>query len=468
MTTLRNTQAQCKMIQRKIMTIPSRMRNMLRVALVAFLLGCSAAAQAAPEVPGAPQSTPIALVGGTVHPVVGPEIVGGTVLFVGGKITAVGLEVDLPKNTQLVDVKGKHVYPGLFDADTEVGLVEIAAVRATVDHTEVGQINPNVRAQTAFNPDSELIPVTRSNGVLTVVTAPLGGLISGRAAVMRLDGWTWEQMTVRGEAAMMVSWPSLVESHTWRMEDSKPKEKTRARVMEQLTNVFADARSYRTLKRARSSQGAAAPDFDARWEAMLPVLEGKTPLFVRADDVRQIQSAVAFARKEGVKLVIVGGYQAPECAELLRSENVPVILKGVNRLPRHRQDPYDAPFTIAAKLHKAGVKFCISASDRMANIRNLPYHAATAVAFGLPYDEALKSITLYPAQITGVERELGSLESGKAATLFVSTGDPLDIASLVTAAYIDGREVDLSDRHKRLWKKYQEKYRQLAPTKAAE
>jgi len=454
--------------ERFTMTLRSSFRRLLQSSVVACAAACASIAEASPEVPGAPQKEPIALVGGTIHPVVGPEVVGGTILFVNGKIKAIGRDIELPKDTKIVDVKGKHVYPGLFDADTEVGLVEIQAVRATVDHTETGQINPNVRAQTAFNPDSELIPVTRANGVLTVVTAPLGGLISGRAAVMRLDGWTWESMTVRGEAAMMVNWPTLVPSQTWRLENSKPQERARAGTMERMTNVFADARSYRTLKLARAQQGAAAPEYDARWEAMIPVLEGKTPLFVHADDLRQIQSAVALARKEGVKLTIVGGYQAPECAELLRSEGVAVIIKGVNRLPRFRHDPYDAPFTVAAKLHKAGVKFCISASDRMANIRNLPYHAATAVAHGLPYDEALKAITLYPAQITGVDAQLGSLENGKSATLFVSTGDPLDILSNVTAAYIDGREVDLSDRHKRLWKKYQEKYRQLAPEKGAE
>lgn len=420
-----------------------------------------ASALASPEVPGAPQSQPVALVGGTVHPVSGPSISGGTVLFDGGRITHVGAKVDVPKGAKIVDCRGKHVYPGLIDADSELGLVEIASVRATVDYAETGTINPNVRAQTAFNPDSELIPVTRSNGVLTAMVAPTGGLLCGLGAVMRMDGWTWEEMTIRGESALYVNWPQLIESHTWRLEQSAPEERTRARVIEQLTQVFADARAYTKLKKARAEQGQPAPDYDARWDAMIPVLDGRTPLYVRADDVRQIQSAVAFARREGVKLVIVGGYHAPECAELLKAENVPVILKGVNRLPRHRHDPYDAPFTIAARLHAAGIKFCISASDRMANARNLPYHAATAAAFGLPRDEALKSVTLNAAQVLGVGDQLGSLEVGKAATLIVTDGDPLEIATHVTSAYIDGREVDLSDRHKRLWEKYRQKYRQL-------
>jgi imidazolonepropionase-like amidohydrolase len=253
----------------------------------------------------------------------------------------------------------------------------------------------------------------------------------------------------------------LVEAQTWILEESAPADKSRARVIDQLTTVFADARAYANLKAARAAQRAAPPEFDARWEAMIPLLEGKIALHVRADDVRQIQSAVAFARKEGVKLVIVGGYHAADCAELLRAENVPVVVKGVHRLPRHRSDPYDAPFTLPARLHKAGVKFCISANDRMANFRNLPYHAATAAAYGLPAEEALKAVTLRPAEILGVGDRTGSLEVGKDATLIVTTGDPLEITTAVKSAYVQGRAVDLNDRQQRLWQKYREKYRQL-------
>lgn len=443
----------------------------LQASLILFLVcGSARATWASDEVPGAPQSRPIALVGASIHPVSGPAIADGAIVFDTGKITAVGKrgEVKLPPNAVSYDVSGKHVYPGLIDADTDIGLVEVMAVRATVDFAETGSINPNVRARAAFNPDSEWIPVTRANGVLTAVSAPTGSLLSGLASVMSLDGWTWEDMTLRGDSAMYVNWPQLVESQTWRLEESSPVEKTRARVIEQLTNVFADARAYARLKSARAAQGAPPPDFDARWEAMIPLLEGKIALHVRADDIRQIQSAVAFARREGVKLVIVGGYHAADCAELLQAENVPVVIKGVHRLPRHPADPYDAPFTLPARLHKAGVKFCISANDRMANIRNVPYHAATAAAYGLPEDEALKAVTLYPAEILGVADRVGSLEVGKDATLIVTTGDPLEISTHVRQAYIAGREVDLNDRHKRLWQKYREKYRQQDAAKPAE
>lgn len=440
-------------------TFMNSQRCGLLVAVLLFTAPHSARAN--DEVPGAPQDRPIALVGGTIHTVSGADVAQGTVLFQKGKIVGIATKMQLPAGTIVVDCRGKHIYPGLFDADTEIGLVEVMAVRATVDYAETGTVNPNVRARAAFNPDSEWIPVTRSNGVLTCVSTPLGGLISGLGSAMYMDGWTWESMTLRGEMGMYVNWPPMLDVQISRMDDVGPIERSRSKVLDQLTTVFNDARAYAKLRAARKSQNQPPPDFDARWEAMLPVLERKTPLFVRADDLRQITSAVAFARKENVKLVIVGGYHAADCAALLKSENVPVVVKGVQRLPRHRGDPYDAAFTLPLRLHEAGVKFCISSSDRMANIRNVPYHAAAAAAYGLPVEEALKAVTLYPAQIVGVADRIGSLEKGKDATLIVTTGDPLEIATHVTAAYIGGREVDLNDRHKRLWHKYQEKYRQL-------
>jgi imidazolonepropionase-like amidohydrolase len=200
---------------------------------------------------------------------------------------------------------------------------------------------------------------------------------------------------------------------------------------------------------------------------MIPVLEGKTRVFIDADDVQQIQAALAFAQQEGLKAVIVGGYDAADCAALLKKHDVPVIVGGVHRTPRRRSDDYDAAFTLPARLREAGIPFCIagviggSSGTLPSNIRNLPYHAATAAAYGLPADEALRAITLYPAQILGVADSIGSLEPGKDATLIVTTGDPLEITTHVTAAYIQGRAVDLNDRHKRLWNKYKEKYRRL-------
>lgn len=429
-------------------------------ALLASLL--AQAALAAPEVPGAAPPHPVALVGGTIHPVSGPPIEGGMLLMHQGKIVAVGTDVPLPNGTEQVDIAGKHVYPGLFAAYSNLGLTEIDSVRATIDQTETGTINPNVRAQVAFNPDSELIPVARSNGVLSALSAPRGGLISGTSAVMQLDGWTWEEMCLRPAAGMHVEWPRYGARQDWLSGAVEPADAgARDAALRAIRQALADARAYQAARQSPPAPGMPEPEFDARWEAMLPVLSGQTPLVVAADEAPQIESAVALAAAEGLQIVIYGGYEAPLCAELLVRHDVPVIISATHRLPLRSSDSYDDPFTVPLRLHEAGVRFCISTNEDAWNVRNLPYQAATAAAYGLPPDVALAAVTLYPAQILGVADRLGSLEAGKDATLLVCDGDPLEIATHVEAAYIGGRPVELSDRHKRLWEKYKEKYRRL-------
>lgn len=413
------------------------------------ILAFAGLAGASPEIPGAPQDKPILLVGATIHPVSGPVIENGMLLLVDGKIAAVGRELNdetIPANAVRVDVSGKQIYPSLFDAYTPLGLVEVNAVRATVDRSETGQLNPNVKSWVAVNPDSELIPVTRSNGVLLALSAPSGGLISGQSAVLQLDGWTFEEMALAPGVGMHLNWPRI-SSDSGRPSSSS---------MRQLRQLFDDARAYRLARDAQRGD----PAVDVRLEAMLPVIEGRQPLIVSADELGAIQGAVAFGQEQQVRIMIYGGYDAPQCADLLVNNKVPVLLGGVYRLPRRRSEAYDAPFTIPQQLHEAGVQFCITGSGRFggANVRNLPYHAAMAAAFGLPRDVALKSITSFPAEILGVADRVGSLAVGKDATLFICNGDPLETETLVEAAYIQGRRVDLSDRHKRLWNKYRTKY----------
>lgn len=419
---------------------------------------------ASPEIPGDSTKQPIAIVGATVHPVSGDAIENATLLVRNGKIVAIGPNVRVPNGAITVDASGKHVYPGLFDAYTDMGLVEVNAVRASVDVRETGSINPNVKSWVSVNPDSEIIPVTRSNGVLLALSAPSGGLISGQSAVLQLDGWTWEDLAVRTSVGMHVVWPRMSPSIDWDTDASaKEQIESRDKALEQLRRTFADARAYAQARRADEGQHP----IDLRWEAMLPVLDRNQPLIVDADDIQQIQAAAAFAEQQKVKLIIYGGYDAPICAELLKKHDVAVIIGGVYRLPRRRSEAYDTPFTIAARLHEAGVRFCISGSGRFgaSNVRNLPYHAAMAVAFGLPRDEAMKAITSYPAEILGVAERVGTLERGRDATFIITDGDPLETTTQVEAAYIQGREVDLNNRHKRLWKKYEEKYRRLGLTK---
>jgi imidazolonepropionase-like amidohydrolase len=412
------------------------------------------------QIPGPAQIRPVALTNAVIHTVSGPVIERGTLVFQSGRITELGPQVQPPAGAEIIDLQGRHIYPGLIEAHSQLGLTEISSTRATVDHTETGNINPSVAAHVAVNPDSELIPVTRANGVLVSLTAPSGGLISGRAAVIQLDGWTWEQMTIKPHAALVIQWPRMSSSRrSFSRAESTETERPEDRV-KQLRDLFIQARAYAKARAANP----AAQRFDSRLAALQTCIENQTPLLVQADRLDQITSAVAFAVEQKMKLIIFGGYDAAECAPLLKQYDVPVIVSAIHREPLREHDDYDASFTLPERLRQAGVRFCISGSARSEtwNARNLPWHAATAAAYGLPRDEALKSITLYPAQILGLQNRLGSLEPGRDATLFVSTGDPLETEPLVTHAWIQGRRVDLSSKHSRLYEKYQEKYRQIA------
>jgi len=433
-----------------------------RVCICAAVATCWTAPPilAGPEIPGADPDGPIAIVGAAIHPVSSPSIKEGALLFDKGKIVAVGRDVPIPGQAKRIDGRGMHVYPALFNAYSNLGLTEIGAVRATRDYSEAGQINPNVKAEVAVNPDSELIPVARAGGLLLSLSAPSGGLISGTSAVLQLDGWTWEDMTLKTPVGMHVKWPKMPSAVNWPRGESKETESSkRDKTLDLIDRTFADARAYRKARRTASPRGVEQAR-DSRWEAMIPVLDGKLPLVIAADEIRQIQAAVAFAARQQVKLILLGGYDAPPCAALLKQHHVPVIVNRVYRLPLRRGDQYDAAYTLPARLRGAGIKYCIACSGA-SNIRNLPYHAATAAAFGLPRDEAVRAITLYPAEILGVADRVGSLEVGKDATLIIADGDPLETATHVVTAFIRGREVDLSNRHKRLWQKYQEKYRRL-------
>ncbi len=428
-----------------------------------LLAGCLALAAArpvlaGPEIPGQLPPGPVALVGATVHPVAEPDIAGGMLVFDQGKIVSVGPAGSPPEGAEIIDLAGQHVYPGLIDAYTDLGLIEIPSVRATRDLIETGTINPNVRAEVALNPDSNLIPVARANGVLAALAAPRGGLLRGTSALIELDGWTWEAMTVRAPVALHLAWARSVPLVV-RLGVDAPELEPLGKHAAHLREIFARARAYAQAKQAATEAGRPAPDFDARWEAMIPVLERRLPVMIEADEVQQIQSAVDFARREQLALILLGGYDAPRAAELLKAEGVPVIVTGTHRLPQRREDPYDTPFSVPAQLQAAGVRFCLAGGVEASQVRNLAYQAATAAAFGLAPADALKSITLWPAEILGAGDRLGSLSPGKDATLIITDGDPLEAPTQVRGAYIQGRPVDLSSRQTRLYEKYREKYR---------
>ncbi|MDZ7289622.1 MAG: amidohydrolase family protein [candidate division KSB1 bacterium] len=435
----------------------------LFIVVASLLLGILPGyAQNYGQIPAPPQDHAIALVGATVHPVSGPDIENAIVLFEHGKIAAIGKEVRIPPGVERIEVSGKHVYPALIDANTSLGLVEIGAVRATRDLAEAGSINPNARAEVAFNPDSELLPVARANGVALALSVPQGGVLSGTSALMMLDGWTWEQMTLKAPVGLHLNWPRMIIRRGPFVQQSEEEQrKQMSENIKKIRDAFAEARAYKKAKDAEQQKGVPYHATDSRWEAMIPVLEKKIPVFVNANEIKQIQAAVQWAMEEQVKLVIVGGDDSWRAVDLLKARGIPVVCGPIHSLPNRRWEAYDTPFTTPMKLHQAGVQFCIASFDA-ANVRNLPYQAATAAAYGLPKEEALKAITLYPAQILGVADRVGSLEVGKEATLLVTDGDPLEISTQVLHEYIQGRKIDLGNKHRALYEKYSKKYQQIS------
>src|SRR5580704_9383496 len=401
----------------------------------------------------------ILLRGATVHPVSGPEIADGAVLMRDGKIADVGAHVAVPKGARVIDLKGLHIYPGMIDSATEIGLTEIEAVREMSDIADIGLFKPQLRAATAVNPASEHIPVTRANGITSVITSPGGGIVAGQCVLMHLNGWTMEDMAVRASAAMRLEYPNIRTPNRFAAAETPGRasaytdaKKRYEQQLRELDDFMESARRYRQAKTA------AGPDFetDLKLEAMIPVLDGKVPMLIRADKEKTIKEAIAFADKQKVHMILERGEEAWKVAGELKAHNIPVILPPTLRLPDEEDDPYDKPFSIPGELYKAGVKIAFASFGPGAedNPRNLPYEAAAAVGFGLPQDEALKAVTLYAAQIWGVDSELGSIDKGKWADLIVTDGDPLETRTQIKQMFIKGAPVDLDNKHHRLYEKY--------------
>ena len=411
---------------------------------------------ASDQIPGSPQKRPVILRNATIHTVSGETIENASILFKDGKISEIGAGLAFPGEAEAIDAKGQHVYPGLIESYSSVGLIEIDSIRASIDNVEVGAINPNVRAAVAFNPDSEAIPVARANGVLSAVIVPTGGLVSGRSAVMMLDGWSWESMTLQADTAMSVTWPRFSRAPRPRREEAEaaPSDSDR---LGPLHEVMREVKAY-SLARIKAPKDQP---IDLRLDAMLPVVQGKMPILVQANSVKQIQTAIAFAKQYQLKLILIGGADAMRCENLIKEADVPVIISSVYRLPSRHDAAYDAAYTLPSQLQAAGIRFAIASDGRFgaSALRNLPYHAATAVAFGLTEEQAVRSITLSPAEIFGVADRIGSLAVGKEATLIVTDGNILESPTQVLRAFIQGRQVDLSSKHTQLRDKYQAKYK---------
>lgn len=426
--------------------------NKALLLLSSFFLAQALCAQGVP-VPAPAQARPILLRGGTLHPGDGSPAVLGDLLIVGGKIQAMGAIPTVPDNTDIVEVAGKHVYPGLIAANTSLGIQEVEAVRATEDQKEPGELNPNMRTLIAYNTDSRVTPTVRSNGVLLAQVVPQGGLFAGTSSVMQLDAWTWEQAAYRADDALHLYWPNMNLSTS---RFAPPMEEQKKRLRENLDRIgqaFRDARAYALAKKAGTLEQT-----DQRWEAMLPVLDKQRPVWIHAQTERQLRAAIALQAEQDIQVVLVGGADAWLVIDLLKRQQIPVVFQPTQSLPRTEDDDIDQPFKTARILHEAGVLVALS-GDGFWRQRNLPFLAGTAVTGGISPDVALAMITSHPARILGIEGRTGSLAVGKDANVVVSQGDLLDMrSSILTWACIQGRTIDLGNHHEDLYKKFKQRY----------
>jgi len=399
-----------------------------------------------------------AITGAKIFTLAGPPIANGTVVIRDGKIAGVGAKVSIPSGAQVIRANGLEVYPGMFDAVTQLGLVEVGqGAPGTVDLNELGDYNPQVVAATAVHPASEHLPVVRANGITHALAAPGGGVVSGQASAIHLAGWVIDELAIRKNAAMVLNWPSLASGPSFdfatfqvrRRPFTEVKQEYERRVTE-LTDWLERARHY-----AQAMEEGARDNFtrDLKLEAMVPVVKGEMPVLLMTNGDRDIKNAVEFAEKQKLKIIIAGGRDAWKVKDLLKQKDIPVILRKTQSLPAGEDEPYDKPYSAPGELAAAGVKIAFATFDTEF-ARTLPYEAGHAVGYGLPHDEALKAVTLYPAQMLGLDKELGTIESGKIANLIVTNGDPLEIRTEVRFLFIRGQLTSNDNKHKQLYEKY--------------
>lgn len=387
----------------------------------------------------------VALVGATVHPVDAPSLPVGTVLIEGGRIAAVVAGDSVPEGWPVIRLEGLQIYPGMIDAGTTVGLIEIGKVTETHDTSEIGLFQPDLHAAVAVNPDSELIPVARAGGITSALIRPLGGVLCGQAAVIQLSGWTAPEMVVLDPAGLQINWPGA---------------RDRREHVEQLREWIRTARLYDELRQAPPEAGGVPRLIDPRYEALRPYVRGEKPVFIQADSLQHIREVLQFVEEEKLKLVLCGGGAAWKIAEELKKRDIPVIVGPVMRKPIEDYDPFDALYANPGRLYEAGVRFCIR-SDNAANSRNTPFETAMAVAYGLPEDVGVRSVTLSTAEILGLSEQLGSLSVGKRADLVILDGSPLQITSQVKGVMIAGKPFAPTSRQTELYEKYRRRLREV-------
>ncbi len=442
------------------MSVVKGLQRLGMAVFCAALFSSMACAQAAK--PGS-----YAIKGGKVYTLAGAPIENGVVVIRDGKIVAVGAGIAIPADAQVIDATGLEVYPGMFDAVTQIGLAEISQVSATMDVTELGNYNPELVAATAVNPASAYIPVTRANGITEVIAAPgtagfdsqSGGVVTGQASAFNLAGWTMNDMQLNRSVAMVINWPSI-QTRTFDFATFSIKEKPYTdakkeydKTVNELGDWLDRARHY---AQAKEKGSPALYERDLKLESLVPVVEGKLPVLVMADDQRDIRSAVEFCTKQNLQMILGGGAEAWKVKDLLKEKKIPVILGPTERISDHEDTPYDKPMTQPSELFSAGIRFAFSSFGTSFS-RRLPQYAGASVAYGLPHDEALKAVMLNAAQIFGLADQLGTLETGKLANLIVTSGDPLELQTQVKYLFIKGQLTSTANRHSDFYEQYRKR-----------
>jgi imidazolonepropionase-like amidohydrolase len=421
------------------------------------------------EIPVSPNGT-YAITGATVHPVGGPEIKDGTIVVAKGKIAVVGgSDSSIPSGAISVDAKGLDVWPGMIDAGSPLGLTEIGSLPETQDSSDSAQYQPELRAATAIHPDSELIPVTRANGVLAAFLQPVGGVIAGQGCLAQLDGWIPTEMVLVDRAGLVVNIPNYVsrdpDSPRGRLGADGDGAERRKERLDSIKEEFRRALDYDKVRSEALARKTVPPTPDPRCDALVPYARAEKLVIFRADNAVEIRDAIKLTKELKLKAAISGASEAWKVAEELKAAKIAVLIAGTLNLPARSTDPYDAPYTNPARLHAAGVSFAIRSIGRgpgsATSPRNLPYEAATAIAFGLPEDEALKAVTIHPAQILGVADQLGTIEVGKRANLVITAGHLLQPTTQVKALFIDGKPAAPDSRHTRLHAKYTQRLEEV-------
>jgi imidazolonepropionase-like amidohydrolase len=403
--------------------------------------------------PAKAQTENILIMNATAHLGNGQVIQNSAIGFENGKLILVAdattIKFDKSKYKKVIEASGKHIYPSFINCNSTLGLTEIDAARATRDNYEVGDLNPNVRSIIAYNTDSKIIPTIRTNGVLLTQIVPQGGTISGQSSVVELDGWNWEDAAYRTDVGIHLNWPQMYVHKT-----GKPDEE--AKQVENMNKSLAAIEEF--FKEAKAYSLSSPSEKNLRFEAIKGLFDGTKKLYVHCDFVKSIVAAINFSKKYSLKMVLVDGQDSWRVADMLKENNIPVILGRVHSLPPREDDDVDLPYKLPFLLKQSGVSYALSIEGSW-QIRNLGFMAGTSVEYGVAKEEAIASITSVPAKILGIDSSVGTLEVGKDATLFISTGDALDMKSQnVEAAFIRGKAINLDDVQKQLNGKYKEKF----------